>query len=87
MTIVLKKDGRTILTGKHYTKLRESVWLSFAGRCVNCMRYVNLMPCGTDADMHLHHKNGRGMGGSKRNDVIEECEALCAACHRKEHNQ
>lgn len=87
MTVTVKKDGRTILTGKHYTKLREQVFLRDKGRCTSCDRHVGLMPCGADSDMHLHHKHGRGIGGGRRDDVLSECEALCAACHRKEHNQ
>lgn len=82
-----KKDGRVILTGGHYTAFREQVWLRDHGHCVRCGRHVNLTIWENDSDMHVHHKHGRGMGGSKRNDTLEECESLCAKCHRKEHNQ
>lgn len=85
--IVVKKDGRKILTGKHYSDLREEVYLRDKGLCHKCRRRVSLVQWGADSDMHLHHTHGRGMGGGRRNDIPEECETLCARCHRETHNQ
>ncbi len=79
--IKTKKDGRTILSGKDYTDLRHRVFLREQGRCSDCGRWIWF------ASFHLHHNNGRGMGGSKRNDVDSEVTALCGSCHRKRHNQ
>lgn len=81
------KDGRTILTGKDYTAFRERVWLRDQGKCVRCRRRVSLTLWGNDSDLHVHHKHGRGMGGGRRDDTLEECESLCARCHREEHHQ
>jgi hypothetical protein len=33
----------------------------------------------------LHHEDGRGLGGGKRNDL--RTVMLCQDCHRKKHNQ
>lgn len=87
MTKRQTKDGRTILTGAQYSALRERVWIRDRGKCVRCERRVSLTQHGFSDDMHLHHKNGRGMGGGKRDDTEEATQSLCAACHREEHNQ
>ena len=77
------KDGRIILEGQHYTQFRHDIWDSQNGRCIRCGRAVLFDP----EWFHVHHKNGRGMGGSKRNDIPSEVEGLCRNCHGKEHNQ
>jgi 5-methylcytosine-specific restriction endonuclease McrA len=87
MSVRLTHDGRTILKGTDYSKFRESIWRRDMGRCVRCTRPVSLVIWGNDSDMHLHHRNGRGMGGSLHNDVSEEVETLCSVCHRIEHGQ
>ena len=38
--------------------------------------------CGTTA-VDIHHLSGRGLGGSKKKDFIENLIALCRACHIK----
>lgn len=81
------KDGRTIRTGSHYTDFRRTLWTWQAGMC-GCGRSTQL-----DADwdvdwaFHVHHKNGRGMGGGKRDDTTIACIGLCGKCHRMAHNQ
>jgi HNH endonuclease len=69
------------------TEFRREVWKRDGGRCTRCGNRVNVIAEGNYSDMHLHHENGRGLGGGKRNDVFEECSTLCVSCHRKEHNQ
>lgn len=91
--IKITKDGRTIRTGRHYTDFRVSVWEHQFGVCYRCPRRTDLgIDIFCDNSFHVHHVNGRGIGGSKRDDVIERdghvvCEGLCGICHRKEHNQ
>ena len=77
--IKVTKDGRTIRTGKHYTDFRREIYRASGNMCENCGRTVRF------EDMQLHHKNGRGMGGGKRNDVENEVQALCFNCHRYAH--
>jgi 5-methylcytosine-specific restriction endonuclease McrA len=87
MPVKTTHDGRTILTGPDYQRLRERVWLLDRGRCVQCGRQTSLTLHGFDNDMNLHHKRGRGMGGGRRDDTETSTETLCAKCHRGEHNQ
>lgn len=75
------KDGRTILTGRHYRMFRCRVIQAALLRCQRCGRGIDL------DTMHVHHTRGRGMGGGKRDDTLQACKALCGDCHRKEHNQ
>lgn len=70
------KDGRTILTGRQYTFLREQVWLAQEKRCT-CGARLSL------AEMHLHHKDGRG--GGRRDDTVETTVGLCWRCHDRKH--
>lgn len=82
------KDGRTIRTGKHYSQFRAQVFLSQNAECGHCGTGVALSsPPEWASSFHLHHKNGRGMGGGKRNDIPSEVEGLCRDCHQKEHHQ
>jgi hypothetical protein len=88
MPIVEKKDGRIIRTGSSYTQFRLKLYCYQSGQCAKCEWATSL-----DADImsdhafHCHHKAGRGLGGSKRDDTFEACEGLCGRCHRKEHHQ
>ena len=82
------KDGRTIREGKNYTIFRWQLWGNQDGICVRCFRDTSLSAdLEDDRSFHVHHKNGRGMGGSKRDDTFEACTGLCGKCHREEHNQ
>lgn len=47
--------------------------------------------CGSPAD-DIHHIDARGMGGSKKKDVIENLQAVCRGCHieygdKKQHKE
>lgn len=93
MSIEIKKDGRTIRDGKDYTNFRRGMWEKQVGRCSNCRRYTDLRvePL-VDWSFNVHHIEGRGLGGSKRDDVVERngipvCTGVCGLCHKKEHNQ
>lgn len=82
------KDGRTIRTGTDYTKFRKDMWDAQDARCKACDRFTSInCPLEYDYAFHVHHKNGRGMGGSKRDDTFEACQGDCGKCHRAEHNQ
>ena len=82
------KDGRTILRGAEYTKFRVELYHYQAGHCFRCDRYTSLtVPIDYDNSFHVHHKNGRGMGGGRRDDILSAVEGLCGRCHREEHSQ
>ena len=84
----ITKDGRVKLTGKDYTAFRYELYQSQGAQCNNCPRCTSLwMEPEYDSSFHVHHINGRGMGGSKRSDTFLACVGLCGSCHRKEHNQ
>jgi len=86
--ITTTKDGRIIRKGADYTEFRLKLhWLQL-GRCTRCGGYSEpSLPPESAFSFHVHHTNGRGMGGAKRDDTFESCEGLCGNCHRKEHNQ
>lgn len=88
MPLKFKKDGRIILTGKEYTAFRRQVYADQNMRCRKCggVTSVTADPI-SDYSFHVHHIGGRGLGGGKRNDVLEAVEGLCGACHRRQHGQ
>jgi hypothetical protein len=81
--IRITKDGRTIRSGSHYAQFRKAVWALQGSRCGRCGRWVTFDP----ESWQVHHVNGRGMGGSKRDDIFTEVEGLCIHCHSAEHGQ
>ena len=42
--------------------------------------FIGCEMCGTKA-VDIHHIEARGMGGTKKNDTIENLMALCRRCH------
>ena len=44
--------------------------------------FIPCEACGTTA-VDIHHISGRGIGGSKDKDFIENLIALCRSCHIK----
>lgn len=87
MPIKITKDGRTIRTGRDYTKFRRELRDSQRGWCRCGLPTSLTADLRADWSFHVHHTNGRGMGGSKRDDTLKACVGLCGKCHRKEHNQ
>lgn len=79
MAIKVKKDGRTMLTGRDYTNHKTDVWLKQGRCCATCGLYV----CFSDA--HFDHEKGRGMGGSKRDDLDPENKVRHSWCHGMRH--
>ena len=82
------KDGRTILSGDDYSLLKHQ---RLEVDRFNCsldpvMTDDGLEPLGCGLAISywtcdLHHIDGRGMGGSKRDDTIAKTRALCRSCH------
>ena len=77
--IKVKKDGRTILSGKHYTDHKLKVWEGQGRCCATCGFYVRF------SEAQFDHKKGRGMGGSKRDDLDSENKVRHAYCHGLRH--
>jgi hypothetical protein len=64
------KDGRTVRTGRDYTKFRIERHTAQHSQCAECGRITVLWhPLEWDDSFHVHHEGGRGMGGSKRDDT------------------
>lgn len=84
--IKITKDGRTIRTDNDYTVFRSEMYHAQNKRCSRC-GWITFLTYdhSHDNSFHVHHRNGRG--GGKRDDIAEECEGLCGACHHEEHNQ
>jgi 5-methylcytosine-specific restriction endonuclease McrA len=84
----ITKDGRTIRTGEDYTEFRRAVHFHQDGNCKRCGRFTSLTAdLLADHSFHVHHVGGRGLGGSKRNDILDKVEGLCGFDHRREHGQ
>lgn len=75
------KDGRRILSGTHYTAFRHVIYDRCIGACELCTAGIRF------EEMEVHHVKGRGLGGSKRDDVPEAVLGICVPCHRARHNQ
>jgi len=71
----LTKDGRTILSLRHYTQFRWDIWYRNLGRCEGCNRDLQFW------EMELHHIYGRG--GGKRDDIPSKVLGLCSHCHEQ----
>lgn len=77
------KDGRLIERGAAYSKTKRAIWERQGKRCAECHKYLPSPAFG-----ERHHPGGRGLGGSKRSDAIEDSVVLCkgpGSCHEKEH--
>jgi hypothetical protein len=61
------RGGRKIAGKAEYKRLREFVWDRDRGICCLCGEFVPL------ESATYEHLNGRGMGGSKRDDRPERC--------------
>lgn len=76
------KDGREIHRSPWAWLIqRKKAWDRDGGQCQRCGEAVELR------DAQVHHVIGRGMGGGRRDDAIENLETLCLACHMREHGQ
>jgi 5-methylcytosine-specific restriction endonuclease McrA len=80
-------DGREVLTGQAWKNRKLEVYLLDERRCRQCGKL--LYPSGSDMtpEAECHHRYGRGMSGSKRDDRIflpdgtRNLETLCRKCH------
>ena len=55
MATKIKKDGRTILTGRDYTKHKLEIWESQGRCCASCGLYLSF------SDAHFDHQKGEGL--------------------------
>ena len=86
MAVKVKKDGRVVRTGKDYTAFRYELYMAQERRCADCGALTGLLLDPYLAySFHVHHINGRGMGGGKRSDTFLACKGLCGRCHRGKH--
>jgi 5-methylcytosine-specific restriction endonuclease McrA len=68
---VVKRGLREIVGKAEYQRRREFVWDRDRGICCLCGHFVAL------ESATMEHLNGRGMGGSKRDDRPEACGIAC----------
>jgi hypothetical protein len=72
--VKIKKDGREVLSPVAWRKRRWELFVE-CDRCFRCgerlsFGNVNGVESGGAANYHAHHSQGRGLGGSKRDDRI-----------------
>lgn len=79
MAVKRYRDGRVKLTGKDYTARKREVWEQQGRCCATCGLYVALR------DNHFDHERGRGMGGSKRDDLDPDNAIRHGWCHIVKH--
>ena len=86
MAVKVKKDGRVVRTGKDYTAFRYELYMSQLGKCAECGCQTSLvLDAWNSNSFHVHHVNGRGMGGGKHSDTFLACVGLCGKDHRRKH--
>ena len=61
-------------------KKHIKVYLDYFGYGID--DFIACEVCGQKA-VDIHHIEARGMGGTKKADVIENLQALCRSCHIK----
>lgn len=79
MAIKVYRGGRTKLTGKDYTEHKRAVWLKQEKLCATCGFYVQF------SDSEFDHDRGRGMSGSKRDDLDPNNAVRHSWCHSVKH--
>lgn len=72
----LRKRLAQELVDLNYKRNCEAVRLRQAYKCGHC---------GASAPLSVHHKRLRKMGGSERDDRVENLIALCKKCDNEEH--
>lgn len=73
----ITKDGREVLTGKHWSERKEDCAALANYLCANCRRFTAWQ------FGDVHHKVKRGMGGGFRDDRLGNLTWLCRACHTR----
>jgi hypothetical protein len=78
--IQVMRDGRVILRGSAYLKMKRKLWELAGRRCENCGQSIHVGD--------VHHANGRG--GGKRDDRIfvdgkRQLFYFCRTCHSGHH--
>lgn len=78
--------GRTILYGWDMKMLRQDAYKRSKGRC-EAKKHAKDCPIRvTWFTGELDHIRTRGMGGSRRDDVLENVQFVSKPCHRKKHS-
>ena len=86
MSIKITKDGRTLRSGKDYTKFRRALYFQQKMNCFECGTATSISAdLVSEYSFHVDHTNGRAAG--KRDDTPEACKGLCGKCHRIKHHQ
>jgi hypothetical protein len=78
--IDVQKDGRVILRGVAYKKMKAKLFGEAGGKCENCGKRT--------FDGDVHHPNGRG-GGKRDDRIYVACQRnlfyWCRECHSGHH--
>lgn len=77
------KSGRVRLDARGMYELRQNVLARSEYRCENDFNGDRCRAPLTWMMFEMHHMQSRGRGGS---DSMENCIALCMACHRMHHD-
>ena len=77
------RSGKIRLNAKEMCELRQSVLARSEYRCENEFNGERCRAPLTWMMFEMHHMQSRGRGGS---DTMENCIALCRACHRMHHD-
>src|SRR3990167_578568 len=62
---------------RHFSGQREAVLKRDGYRCVKC---------GARRQLTVHHRDGQGRGHASPNNLLNNLEAQCRACHAREHS-
>src|SRR5271170_2753390 len=75
----ISRDGRQFLYGEDTSVRRHEIWERSGGFCekMGCNRNIS------EETGHMHHIKHRSRGGD---ESMQNLEALCGRCHKKEHS-
>ena len=87
LTIRIHRDGREVCTKtprglREYKRRRELMYIRDKGMCCICGGWIQRL-----SEATFEHKDGRGMGGSRRDDRIEKNGVAHFWCNTRKGSQ